>query len=147
MPRASRRAGALWRAIACGLLFVGLTGCVGVRTSRFEWREATAGVTIRRDALDRFGEPLRKAREDDLEVWYYLVDGAPPTVRPLPARERVSMIGAIVLLWRVTRAKENLRFAFSGENVVATSGLAEQTRGAICGLLIVRGVHFGCSGD
>jgi len=144
--RASRSARALSRGIICVLLIAGFAGCVGVRLSRFEWTPAGTDVKTKPEVLERFGEPVRKAREGGREVWYYLVEDAPRALDPLPARERVTTVGVLISIWWVTRAKENLRFVFDGDDLIMTSALAEKGRGTVCGPLILLGAG-GCTDD
>lgn len=131
------RAGHCWlRRFLPILLALGLGGCVGLVRTRLDWMPVTGDVRSKAEVLARYGEPLRRERQDDREVWYYALSGAQLGGRR-PATEGSTVLYLVVTpVWWRTHPAANARFGFDGERVVEVAVLTASEHGFFCGLNI-----------
>jgi hypothetical protein len=138
-----RRAWAnLFRSALAALAALSVSACVGYSHMAPVYEEMQTDLKTKGDVLRRFGEPLRKVRQDDRETWYYLLPRSGST-RGVQETETMAIVG-IVPLWWTSKLEENAQFVFRADQLVQAMELVKRRSGFICGVIPAHGVHTGC---
>jgi hypothetical protein len=119
-----------------------LSGCVGFSRSTLVYEEVKTDLRTKSDVLGKFGEPLRKTKQDELEVWHYLLPRATAT-RGIQATQTQAILGFIPLWW-TTKVDENAQFIFRADALVQLLELDEKQSGFLCGVIPAHGIQTGC---
>ena len=123
------------RWIALALCF-SLSGCVGYSGSSFDWLvvDTPSDTKTKEGVIERFGAPLRVTREQELEIWHFLVGRDVIVAGRIPPAERRSTLGLVLVpIFWTTRAPENVRITLRGDDVVQVEVLKTTAYGAFCG--------------
>lgn len=122
-----------------------LLGCVGYIRETADYAKVQVDLPTKSAVFERFGEPVRKATEGDQEVWYYMLKNSGTSGKSVQ-ESRTGVMLVVVPLWHITRYEDNVKFIFSGENLVQAYERVSSGSGFICGIQAAHGVSPICTG-
>ena len=113
-------------------------GCVGFVTSKLEYINVKSDLTTKEDVLKQFGKPSRTARENELDVWYYVLGDRIAT-------EGVNAVFLIIvpLIW-TTKVEANAKVVFRGDQVLEVLELKDTGGGFMCSAFDSHTLPAGC---
>lgn len=122
-----------------------LLGCVGFIRETADYAKVQVDLPTKSAVFERFGEPVRKAKEGDRDVWYYILKNS-GTSGKSAQKSTIGVMLFVVPLWHTTHYEDNAKFIFSGENLVQAYERVSGGSGFICGIQGAHGISPICSG-